>query len=309
MPESGPGLHLGSCLRSKGPACARDVNWNADVNANASVDEAGNAVVAPGLVLRYGCERAALSGELADRFEPLSYDADARGFVARALAAPHGSVRTALYAGLRRVLSDYDAYGLLGMYPMHLLSTPQLKGLLGARTAHPRALLDVGAGAGDITRHALPLFDQVVATEASAVMRLRLRARGLRVLEHDLSRAPLPGVQRFDAVLCLNVLDRCAYPRSLLHHLRDALAPQGKLVLAAPLPIAPHVQRGGRTADPEEPLPQAASTFEAGASDLGALLGASGLQVLRVSRVPYLCRGDAGARLHALDDALFVCSR
>jgi SAM-dependent methyltransferase len=265
--------------------------------------------VAPGVVLRYGCDAAALPADLRAHFRPLTYDADARRFVTRALAAPHGALRTALYGGLRRVLSDYDAYGLLGMYAMYLLSTPQLEAWLGARTEHTRALLDVGAGKGDITRHALPLFQYAAATEASAVMRVRLRARGLHVLDHDLARAPLPDAQRFDAILCLNVLDRCAYPRTLLAHLRDALTPKGRLLLALPLPLAPHVQYRGHTADPEEALPAAESSWEAGAASLAELLEDAGLRVQCFARAPYLCRGDAATRLHVLDDVLFTCSR
>jgi SAM-dependent methyltransferase len=264
-------------------------------------------MVAPGLELRYGCERDALPDALRERFQPLAYDADAAQFVTDALAHPHGAWKTALYAGLRRVLSDYDAYGLLDMYAMHLVSTAQLQALLGTRGARGRALLDVGAGRGDITRRTVAWFEHVAATEASAVMRRRLRALGLEVLDHDLARAALPGSRRFDAILCLNVLDRCAYPRSLLQHLRAALATDGRLVLAVPLPLRPHVQQRGRTADPEEPLPAAEPTWEAGATRIAELLERAGFTVERLSRAPYVCRGDARARLHVLDDALFVC--
>jgi SAM-dependent methyltransferase len=270
-----------------------------------------DVAIAPDIVLRYGCDRAALPDALRPRFEALHYDLDAQRFVAEALAAPHGALRTALYAGLRRVLSDYDAYGLLRMYAMHLLSTPQLAALLDAAAPRerPRTLLDVGAGSGDVTRHAVPLFSEVAATEASAVMRQRLRARGIRVIEHDLSRGALPGGAVFDAVLCLNVLDRCAYPLSLLRHLRETVAPGGRLLLAVPLPLAPHVQRRGGTADPEEALPAPAASWEAGAASVAAIVERAGLRVERLARAPYLCRGDSATRLHVLDDALFVCSR
>ncbi len=262
------------------------------------------------LALRYDCAKGALPPELAAAFVALAHDAAAQRFVAQARAAPHGRVKTALYALLRRALSDYDAYGLLRMYPMHLLSAQQLEPLLGAPPGpRPWRLLDVGAGNGDITALAAPRFDQVLVTEASAVMRQRLRARGFRVLPLDLAQQPPPPALRAHAMLCLNVLDRCTRPRTLLRHLRAALAPGARLLLSVPLPLSPHVQRGASTSDPDEPLPPAAPSWEAGAAGIArGLLAPAGLRVLQLSRAPYLCRGDATTPLYVLDTALFVCS-
>lgn len=264
--------------------------------------------------LRYDCALEALPAELGAAFVRLECDAEAQAFLRGAGAAPHGKLATAAYRVLRRVLSDYDAYGLLGMYPMHLLGTAQFARLLGrgagACPVEQRhgALLDVGAGQGGVTARAAPLFDSVCATEASAVLRRKLRARGYRVLDHDLARAPWPGPERFDAVLCLNVLDRCSHPRSLLRHARGLLVDGGILLVSVPLPLCPHVQVGGRTVDPEEPLPAAAESFEAGAASVAReVLAPAGLRVARLSRAPYLCRGDARAPLHVLDAALFAC--
>jgi SAM-dependent methyltransferase len=264
--------------------------------------------IAHGLELHYDCDRAALPEALRARFCALECDGETRRFIEHALAHRHGAVRTAAYGLLRRALSDYDAYGLLGMYPMHLLGTEQLRQLLALDAAARGELLDVGAGRGDVARLAAPLFARVHVTEASRVMRARLRALGLHVIAHDLARDALPASMRFDAILCLNVLDRCAYPRSLLHHLRAALTTNGKLLLAVPLPLAPHVQRRGGTADPEEPLPAAEPTWEAGAASIARTLTAAGLRIERLARAPYVCCGDARARLHVLDDALFVCT-
>jgi SAM-dependent methyltransferase len=264
--------------------------------------------IGDGIELRYDCDRTALPLELRGRFQALEYDGEARQFVEHALAHRHGALRTAAYGWLRRALSDYDAYGLLGMYAMHLLGTEQLRQLLATGREPHGALLDVGAGRGDVARLAAPLFARVSVTEASRVMRVRLRAQGHHVIAHDLARTALPASERFDAILCLNVLDRCAYPRSLLRHLRAALATRGKLLLAVPLPLAPHVQRAGSTADPEEPLPAAEPSWEAGAASIAGVLGAAGLRIERLARAPYVCRGDASARLHVLDDALFVCT-
>jgi SAM-dependent methyltransferase len=265
----------------------------------------------PDLPLRFDCDRPALALQLAARFAPLIDDGTARAFALRSLEAPSGRVRTLLYRVLRRSLSDFDAYGLLGMYPMHLLSRAQFADLLStaAPAARPRRLLDVGAGNGDLTALAAEGFDDVYATESSRVLRGRLRARGFRVLAQDLEREAPTAARRFEAVLCLNVIDRCAHPITLIANLRAALAPEGRLLLSVPLPLSPHVQRGGETVDPEEPLPRPEPTFEAGATALAReVIEPAGLTIERICRAPYLCRGDAEHALYALDAAVFVCS-
>lgn len=274
------------------------------ISATAQTDAAG-------IPLHYACDLDALPDGLAGCFVRLDCDAAALLFLDRVLSARHGRFLTGVYRGLRKVLSDYDAYGVLGMYAMHLLSTPQLQVLLGDRPTsmtHPRSVLDVGAGNGDITAFAAALFDAVTVTEASAVMRRHLAKRGFRVLDLDLATQPLPDGEVFDAVLCCNVLDRCTHPRTLLRHLRAGLAPGAALLISVPLPLSPHVQRRGHTSDPDEPLPAPSETWEAGAASLAReVFTPTGLRVQRLSRVPYLCRGDAAKPLYVLDAAVFVC--
>jgi SAM-dependent methyltransferase len=255
--------------------------------------------------LRFDCDRATLPSALRERFVRLELDEAAHAFLASYRHKPHGALATAAYGVLRSFLSDYDAYGLLGMYPMHLLSRAQLDRLLG--TGARDALLDVGAGDGGITAQAAPLFKQTFATEASHVLRRRLRARGFTLIDHDFATQRFQSAQRFDAALCLNVLDRTSHPRSLLEHLRAALSPSGTLILSVPLPLRPHVHVGRHTVDPEERLPVAAQTWQAGAGDVARVLESSGFRVRSVSRAPYLCRGDTAVPLHVLDAAIFAC--
>jgi SAM-dependent methyltransferase len=259
--------------------------------------------------LIYGCDRASLPAPLRERFIQLEHDAASRAFMNEAAATPHSAGKTWLYGVLRKLMSDYDAYGLLEMYPMHLLSTEQLARLLGE---HARGrLLDIGAGNGRVTAHAATLFEHVSATEASSVLRRKLRARGYEVLEHDFTYSALPAaVERFDVVTCFNVIDRCSHPRALLRHAREALADGGRLVLSVPLPLRPHVHVGRFMVDQEERLPAAQASWEAGVGSLeSGLFVPCGLKVEAVSRAPYLCRGDAKTAVYELDAAVFVCSK
>jgi SAM-dependent methyltransferase len=250
-------------------------------------------------------DRSALPRSLAERLVTLPPDPDTERWLAAHGARPHGAVATALHRLLRRFASDYDVDGWLGMHPMHLLGTASWEALLGGRPGG--ALLDVGAGDGGVTAFLAPLFDRVVALETSRPMVRRLRARGLEARAHDLSRAPLPGAPRFQAVALLHVLDRCARPRSLLDAALAHLEPGGALLVACPLPARPHVDVGGHTVDPDEPLGIEGERFEDALASLErALLAPRGLVVERWARTAYLARGDGGAPLFALDDAALV---
>lgn len=243
------------------------------------------------------CVLERLPPALRARFRPLPVDPAIEAFVAS--ARPHGAIRSALHARLRRLVTDFDADGLLGTHPMALLGEASWEALLG----RGGRLLDVGAGSGDVTVHARALFEEIVTTETSRAMCHRLRRRGLRCHRVDLSREALPtGEGPFDAVALLNVLDRCDRPRSLLGAARRALGPGGRLLLSVPLPARPHVDRGGVTVDQDEPMSGHGETWEEALVDLceGTL---AGLEIERIARAPYL---SVGARLHALDAALVV---
>lgn len=266
----------------------------------------GSIRVTPEVELRYGCDVARLPLELQSRFIELEHDAASRAFVEEAMAAPHGPIKTWIYSQLRRVMSDYDAYGLLDLYPMHLLSTAQLERLIGS--VGRARLLDIGAGSGGVTTHAAKLFEHVSATEASSMLRRRLRARGYEVIEHDFTyAAPPERSERYDVVTCFNVLDRCSHPRTLLRNASAALKAEGKLVLSVPLPLKPHVHVGRYTVDQEERLPEAKAMWELGVGSVAGVLRAEGLMIEAVSRAPYLCRGDSTSAIYVLDAAVFVC--
>ena len=264
--------------------------------------------ITPEIELQYGCELARLPDDLRERFIALDHDEAARTFVDAARAAPHGAARTWIYGVLRSLLSDYDAYGLLDMYPMHLLSTEQLDRLLGGCTRE--RLLDIGAGSGRVTAHAAKLFEHVSATETSSVLRRKLRARGFEVIEQDLTYAALPARHGlYDVVTGFNVIDRCSHPLTLLRHAIAALKPGGVLIASVPLPLKPHVHVGRFTVDQEERLPAAEETWEAGTASLATeLLAPLGLEVTTLTRAPYLCRGDASIPIYVLDAAIFVCN-
>jgi SAM-dependent methyltransferase len=258
-------------------------------------------------VLHYACDLAILPAELASTFVELSADARLRRYVDHLGTTRPGTVRTLLQRGLSTFMSDFDANGLLGMYPMHLVSTEQVSRLLGP-SARGR-LLDVGAGSGDVTAELAPLFGEVVTTEVSRAMAHRLRGRGWQTHRVDVAARGAPAPP-YDVVSCLNVLDRCLFPRALLRQCRDALAPDGRLLLSVPLPYLPLAYRGGRTMAPPEALDVYSTCYELGAGLVfERVLAPLGLVVERWSRVPYLSGGDSHQPFYALDAAIWVCRR
>jgi len=259
------------------------------------------------LGFEYGCERAALPSSLSGRFVRLGLGAEGRDYLDRALATRPGRTKTVLHRVLRSWMSDFDVNGLLDMYPMHLLGTSQWKALLGPALGGRH--LDVGAGSGDVTRTIAPLATVTVTTEVSKIMARNLRRAGFPCIEADLARDAVPDAP-YDLITCLNVLDRCERPRSLLSNLVRALAPGGRLVLATPIPFDPFFYRGATSQDPIERLELPRDSWEASVARLVTdVLDPLGLEVDAISRVPYLCRGDAERPLYVLDDALLVCRK
>jgi 2-polyprenyl-3-methyl-5-hydroxy-6-metoxy-1,4-benzoquinol methylase len=110
---------------------------------------------------------------------------------------------------------------------VHVFSTAQLRTLLDLprdATEVYAKLLDVGAGDGEITAQAIPLtrtkHQRVIVTEVDPMCLDALRKRGWRAaetgtLEHRRVMKH-KGVDGYDLILCLHVLDRCRRPVSLL---------------------------------------------------------------------------------------------
>lgn len=257
------------------------------------------------LQLSYDCDARALPSELAKRFVKLELGAEGESYLTQALSTRPGRGKTLLHRALTAWFSDFDADGLLDMYPMHLLGTAEWRTLLGERRGQRH--LDIGAGAGHVTSKIAPLFGETVTTETSRIMAQKLRRRGFRCVEADVAETGAPEPE-YDVVTCLNVLDRCPRPTSLLAAARRALTPGGRFVLAVPLPFNAFFYDGPVSKDPTERLEVSGGGWERSVALLvEKVLDPAGFEVEAVSRVPYLCRGDSQQRLYVLDDVVLMC--
>jgi SAM-dependent methyltransferase len=232
----------------------------------------------------------------------LDFTSDERVAPLRAAMAAkrHGRVRSALHSFLRRRRSDFDVNAMLGMYPMTYLDTTEWRTVLP--DAHG-ALLDVGAGDGELTRSLAPLFSSVTCTETSRGMAKKLRRAGFAVHDGDLVDRAL--TDRFDAIALLHVLDRCARPLSLIDAALGSARPGALVMVAIPIPFRPHVDVGKRTERPSEWLVPEEATDEEAVVEIERVLGEK-LDLSARAIVPYLCPGDSRVPYYELRSRLWV---
>lgn len=102
-----------------------------------------------------------------------------------------------------------------------------------------RRVVEIGAGIGNMSQFLVDR-ERVVLTDTEPYYLDRLRARfagrpNVAVAELRLPAAGTPlGGERFDTVVCLNVLEHIADDHAALVAMRDLLVPGGRLVLLVP---------------------------------------------------------------------------
>ncbi|XP_014668697.1 PREDICTED: methyltransferase-like protein 9 [Priapulus caudatus] len=203
-------------------------------------------------------------------------------------------------------MSSTSANGFLGRGSMFVMSTNQLLQLMGANSSwRAQSLLDLGAGDGRVTQQMAPLFTDIYCTETSSPMQWRLNQCGYKILGVDEWHN---GTQKYDLVSCLNLLDRCKQPATMLRNIKDALVPEtGRLLLATVIPFEPYVEADTVDHTPSEFFHIEGRTFEEQVNSMVRnVFEPAGFVLERFTRVPYLCEGDLHQSIFWLDDALFL---
>lgn len=276
--------------------------------------------------INYQPNMTSVTAQLQELFEASYCDPETSDFLARSREVSLWKLVVSDFLSL--FLSRTTAHGFVGRGGMFVYSNEQIRTLLRppgtpASALLPpdyqfESLLDIGAGDGGVTAKLQPLFRKVYATEFSASMRWRLRRRGYEVLPHDSPFVVDPNAQPverryFDVIACNNVLDRADKPATLLRDMRDSLKPGGLLVLAVVLPWCPFVEDGPRQKAPSEQLPMKGgecckgASYETSASKLFEnVLIPMGFELVRWTRLPYLCEGNLRIEYALLNDAVFV---
>ncbi len=287
--------------------------------------------------LRYDANLVLLSPHLIETFTLLTADTETREFLEKAKAP--SMLRGALANCLRPFFSRTTSNGIAGRGGMFVLSSAHVQEFLGSLQRR-ETMLDIGAGDGGVTQHISKLFRRTWATEDSAPMRWRLWMRGYSVIdastianrfsdadpegdarvddvklaESSHSSALVSGLPaQFDLVSCLNVLDRADKPITLLRSILSLMHAESYALLAVVLPWCPFVENGAGQKVPSETLPMdggqccKGATFEASLQRLvDNVLTPCGFEVVKWTRVPYLCEGSPSHEYYTLDDAVIL---
>ncbi|KAJ7374662.1 Methyltransferase-like protein 9 [Desmophyllum pertusum] len=258
----------------------------------------------------YKCTNSALSQELQSKFVESSLDEETEAFLKNCdekADAVFSQIGHLLFKGFfGYFMSVTTANGILDRGSMFVFSNTQFQRIMGVDESWKTGtLLDLGAGDGKVTSVIKHHFDEVYVTEQSPAMRWRLSGRGFKLLdESEWMNVDF----KFDVISCLNLLDRCDKPLTLLSDIRRSLHPvTGRLVVAVVLPFKPCVESGTKMVQPSELITVNGSSWEDRVHSLVEdVFEPSGFAVELFTRVPYLCEGDLYREFYFLNDALFV---
>jgi len=138
-------------------------------------------------------------------------------------------------------------------------------------------------------------------------MEWRLRQKDFHVLPKDdwKSRGP------FNLISALNLLDRFYDPQKLLADIHEvALRDDALVLMAVVLPLSQYVefQVGGRQGNvPNSRIQVIGRTVQSHLNSIiRDVIKPAGFQVIRWTKLPYLCEGDVHKPFYKLDDFVFL---
>lgn len=254
---------------------------------------------------------------IVDKFVEMSCDIETEAFLTACYDKSDWFFTHVFHSIARSVLSIFgwtstSINGFLGRGSMFVLSSDQFKLLYdqlpSVRAKHDSRLLDLGAGDGKVTEVMAQYFRETHATEMSPVMKRLLCKKNYKVLDverwYDESGS-------YDMISCLNLLDRCEKPASIISQMKTKLKPNGRILLALVLPFSQYVETtstsGNASHKPVESLNITGSTFEEQLLSLNKnLLTVHGLEIVKWTRLPYLCEGDLDLSFYWLHDVVMV---
>ncbi|CAL2050181.1 unnamed protein product [Caenorhabditis brenneri] len=205
-----------------------------------------------------------------------------------------------------------DVIGILGSGNMFLFSEQQLSKFIGIDKSNwdatNKTVLDLGAGNGNITEYMRGFYNKVYATELSPKMRNRLTSKGYTILD-ALEWANVEGI-RFDLITAFNLIDRHYSPTTLLDDLyRASTRSNCPVIVSLVLPVIHYVEYNpsGKSTDPDKLMQIYGQTYsEQAHSMIVNVFQPAGFEVVRWTRLPYLCEGETHYPVYYLPDAVFL---
>ena len=238
----------------------------------------------------------------------LSEDEETKAFIEASIAQSDSWMIQSWYNLAKTVLSWFsythtDMNGILQRGSMFVLSTRQFQMLLEQSQVELKdsTMIDLGAGDGQVTQKLAPFFQQIFATETSKPMQKLLKSQNIDVLPIDTWMN-----QTYDFIACLNLLDRCDKPLDLINDMKKSLNHKGLLLVALVLPFKPFVE-AKENFEPTQRL-NITSDQTVGQQVLSVvnIFQEFDFELVKWTRVPYLCEGDTVHSVYYLDDILFL---
>jgi len=274
----------------------------------------------------YKIDTDKINGSLRDNFMQLDFDKETQEFLEISQDISDNVFLQLYYsiavAFLQIFLSKTSINGILHKGSMFLFSHDHIRQLLNVTSnweGQHRKLLDIGAGDGNITKMFEQYFFKIFVTEASDPMQYRLRKLGYEVLnEHQWCEKD----ESYNLITCLNVIDRHESPLTLLKEIREVAlrrsqkksedpwqksADPCQILLAVVFPFSQYVEFGGQQTKPFEPIELNGLTVEEQIYEFAEnVLKPQKFQIIRWTRLPYLCQGDMHQSFYVLNDIVFL---
>ncbi|KAF6019411.1 METTL9 [Bugula neritina] len=205
---------------------------------------------------------------------------------------------------LKMFMTQTNVNGYLDRGSMFVFSSAQFRSLMSIEDDWVGdSLLDLGAGDGKVTDVMASHFQRIYVTEIATQMQKQLIRKkynllGLTEWTHH----------KFEVISCLNLLDRCDKPLTLLQNIRQSVKENGRVIVASVYPYSPYVEENSSSNyKPSESLDITASSIEEQINLMVKnVFTPSGFELLTFSRVPYLCEGDLTTSFYILYDIVFV---
>lgn len=250
-----------------------------------------------------------LPSHIEKKFEASSFDAGTEEFIEHCYEKADW-LFTQIYHSLARMVLGFfmsmtTVNGLLQRGSMFVFSEARFRTFLNvSEDWKGDSLLDIGAGDGNVSKNIIHHFRNVFATEQSPTMQWRLQEKGFRVLGID----EWSNKKDYTLITALNLLDRIDRPIKFLHDLHSAVkVGEGLILLAIVLPYNPCFETGASFTDPKERLIIKGKSIEEQIVSLhDDVFIPNGFEVVKFTRLPYLCEGDLHNDFFLLTDILFL---
>ena len=246
---------------------------------------------------------------LKSQYFALSEDEETKAFIEASIAQSDSWLIQSWYNLAKTVLSWFsytqtDMNGILQRGSMFVLSTRQFQMLVEQSQVELKdhsTMIDLGAGDGKVTQKLAPFFQQIFATETSKPMQKLLKSQNIHVLPIDTWMN-----QTYDFIACLNLLDRCDKPLDLINDMKNSLNHKGLLLVALVLPFKPFVEAKENFEPTQRLNITSDQTVGQQVQSVVNIFQEFDFELVRWTRVPYLCEGDTVHSVYYLDDMLFL---